>query len=135
MLIRQFPRPPWRATKGAHVQPPLTRFDPSKWANPAVPGRRPVLDSACRGGLNTETDMTKLGLLSAVVGAMVLAATPVSLRLPSNETSALSVDTAAAQTTPTPSAAPAATGTYGMQRRHERRTQRYERRDERRDDR
>jgi hypothetical protein len=79
--------------------------------------------------------MRKLELLSAVVGAMALAATPISLRLPSHETPLLSVDKADAQTTPAPAATTAPTGTYGMQRRHERRSDRYERRDTRRDDR
>jgi hypothetical protein len=83
--------------------------------------------------------MKTLGLLSIVVGAMVLAATPISLHLSSAASSFLSVDRADAQassTTPAPSTSTApAHGTYGMQRRHERRTGRYERRDERRDDR
>jgi hypothetical protein len=56
-----------------------------------------VLDSARWGNSTKETHMKKLGLLSTVVGAMVLAATPLSLQLSSTSAPCLSVDRADAR--------------------------------------
>jgi hypothetical protein len=83
---------------GALLRPEAPpQFAPAIWANAAVVAQQAPSYARTGAGLTRETEMTRLQLLSVVVGATVFAATPISLHLSRTMSPSLSTDTADAR--------------------------------------